>query len=235
MGKYKLIFLFLLPLSLSAQFVEFGGGLGVSHYTGDLNGVPRLDQSKLAGTGIYRLNFSDIVSFKFAFTAGSISGNDRRPVDALGENRQYEFKHNFLELSGVFEYHFMSYRSEKYKNKWSPYAFFGLGFVKLNNTSTAYEDYQRVQPVLPMGGGVKYMLSKRLTLAGELGARKTFFDYLDGISDGDQSIKNYQYGNPNDKDWYFYSGISLTYVLYKIPCPFPYIPNKSILNRIRAY
>ncbi len=113
--------------------------------------------------------------------------------------------------------------------------FFGLGFVKLNNTATAYEDYLRIQPVLPMGGGVKFLLSKRFTLAGELGARKTFFDYLDGISDGDQSIKNYQYGNPNDKDWYFYTGISLTYVLYKIPCPFPYIPNKSILNRIRAY
>ena len=57
------------------------------------------------------------------------------------------------------------------------------------------------------------------------------FDYLDGISDGDQRIKDYQYGNPNENDWYFYTGITFTYVLYKIPCPFPYEPNHSIFGK----
>ena len=214
--------------------MEFGGGVGVSHYSGDLNSYPRPVLSHLAGTGIYRLNFSEIVSLKFALTAGSISGNDEKPVDILGVERNYSFRHSFLEVSSVFEYHFLDYRSKNVQQRWAPYAFLGFGILKLNNTEPAFEDYSRIQPVLPMGGGVKYLLTKRLTLGLELGARKTFFDYLDGLSDGDPTIKNYRFGNPNDNDWYYYSGFSITYVLYNIPCPFPYIPNRSILTRIRA-
>lgn len=208
----------------------------MSHYTGDLNGVPRLSHSNFAGTGIYRLNFSEVISFKLALTAGSVSGDDDRPIDVLGEERQHSFDHSFVEFSSVFEYHFLNYRSSRHRNKWAPFVFLGFGMVNVRNTQPTYEDYSKLQPVIPMGAGVKYELSKRFTLTGELGARKTFFDYLDGISDEDVSFKSsYQFGNPNDKDWYFFTGISLTYVLYKIPCPFPYIPNKSILNRIRAY
>lgn len=223
-------------LASSAQFIEFGGGIGASHYTGDLNSYPRVEHSHLAATGIYRLNFSPIVSMKFALTFGKISGDDSHPVDALGEQRQYSFQHSFFELSSVFEYHFLDYRPDNnMRLRWSPYAFLGFGLMNLGNTEPAYEDYSRFQAVIPMGAGVKYLLSKRLTLGLEAGARKTFFDYLDGLSDGDQTIKNYQYGNPNDKDWYFYTGISLTFVLYEVPCPFPYVPNQSIFTRIRPH
>lgn len=235
MKNFFCVLVLLLSASASAQFIEFGGGLGVSHYTGDLNHYPRISKSHLAGSAIYRMNLSEIVSLKFAFTSGSLSGDDQQPIDELSVQRLYSFRHSFLELSSVFEYHFIDYRSDNRRTKWSPYAFLGIGFVKLNNTEPAYEDYNRLQFVLPMGGGTKYILTKRLTLGLEAGARKTFFDNLDGLSDGDPTIKNYQYGNPNDNDWYFYTGLSITYVLYNIPCPFPYVPNRSILDRIRPY
>ncbi|REE01682.1 hypothetical protein C7460_103199 [Marinoscillum furvescens DSM 4134] len=215
--------------------MEFGGGIGGMHYTGDLNAYPRLEKTRLSGNLVYRLNLSEIVSFKFGLTAGNIVGNDENPRDALAEERQHSFNHRIIEFSSTFEYHFLSYRSDKNRSKWSPFIFLGFGLTQIGNTSPTYEDYSKIQPVIPMGGGVKYELTKRLTLTGEMGARKTFFDYLDGVSDGDQRIKNFRYGNPNDKDWYFYTGVSLTYVLYKIPCPFPYVPNRSILNRIRSY
>lgn len=229
---FLLFHLLLLACLAKGQFIEFGGGIGAMHYTGDLNSVPRIGQSKLAGNGVYRFNLSEIVSFRITFTAGKITGDDSSPVDALGEQRQYAFDHTMMELSSAFEYHFLDYRAD-FRQKWAPYALLGFGFVRMTGTQPAFEDYNRVQVVLPMGAGVKYLLSKRLTLSAELGARKTFTDYIDGISDGDQTIKNYQFGNPNDKDWYFYSGISLTYVLYNIPCPFPYIPNRPMLMRIR--
>lgn len=222
------------PALLQAQFLEFGGGLGSMYYTGDLTSSVDLSQTSLAATGVYRMNLSPIVSFKFALTAGKISGNDNKPKDALATERKFNFSHNILEFSSVFEYHFLSYRSDDNMYPFSPYVFLGFGLMRVTNPTQAYEDYKPSQPVIPMGAGVKYLLSKQLTLTGEVGARKTFFDYLDGISDGDIYIKNYRYGNPNDKDWYFYTGVSLTYVLYKVPCPFPYVPNRSILNRIRA-
>ncbi len=232
----KLILVVFLGISIvsKAQFIEFGGGIGASHYTGDLVHYPHLEMTRPGATGFLRLNFSNIVSFKTAFTYLNLSASDDAFIDALGEQRQYSFNHNVYELSGVFEYHFLSYRSDKTRNKWAPYALLGLGFAGVQGVEPTYEEFNKLQVVLPMGGGVKYELTKQLTLGFELAARKTFFDYLDGISDGDTRIKNYQYGNPNDKDWYFYSGISLSYVLYKIPCPYPYIPNRAILSRIRA-
>jgi len=232
----NLIIVFVLfPVAVQAQFLEFGGGLGSMYYTGDISSTPQFSQTRLAGTAIYRMNLSQIVSFKLALTGGQISANDGHPRDALARERNYSFKQNLLEFSSVFEYHFLNYRPDDYRSKWAPYAFLGFGVLRILNPIPGYKDYKATQPVIPMGAGVKYVLSKRLTLSGEIGARKTFFDYLDGISDGDIHIKNYQFGNPVDKDWYFFTGISLTYVLYKIPCPFPYVPNRSIINKIRGH
>jgi len=78
--------------------------------------------------------------------------------------------------------------------------------------------YSNVQMALPIGGGMKYVLNPRYYISFEIGIRKTFFDYLDNISSGTLSFKNYQYGNPNDTDNYFFSGITLTYTFYDIPC-----------------
>lgn len=219
---------------MNAQFLEFGGGIGASHYTGDLTPYPQVGNTRPGATGMLRLNLSNIVSFKTALTYLQVQGDDDHPQDVLGEQRNFEFRHHIWELSSVFEYHFLDYRSDKSRNKWAPYIFLGIGFANIQGVGDTYEDFSKVQFVLPMGAGVKYELTKRLTLGAEAGARKTFTDYLDGISDGDTRIKNYQYGNPNDQDWYFYTGVNLTYVLYKIPCPFPYVPNRAILNRIRA-
>ncbi len=227
--------LFILQATYShAQFIEFGGSVGVFNYTGDLNHTPRIGKSRPAIGGVYRMNFSHILSLKMGLTYGKIAGDDQKPIDALSIARAYSFNHSILEYHSVLEFHFLDYRNAKNPTKWSPYAFAGLGFLKIGGVAPTQEDFNPLQFVVPMGAGVKYMLGKQFTLTGEIGARKTFFDHLDGVSDGDTDIKDYQFGNPNDNDWYFFTGISLTYVLYKIPCPFPYIPNRSILTRIRA-
>ncbi len=215
--------------------MEFGGGLGSMYYTGDLTHTVDFSQSHLAFSGVYRMNFSPELSFKLGLAYGKISGNDDKPIDVLGENRDFSFNHQLIEFSSVFEYHFLNYRDPNNVLPLAPYVFFGFGFTRITDPVPSYEDYNSTQPVLPMGAGVKYVFSKRFTITGEIGARKTWFDYLDGISDGDTYIKNYRYGNPNDNDWYFFTGIQLTYVLYKVPCPFPYVPNQSILNRIKAH
>lgn len=225
----------LLSLTTFSQFIEFGGGIGATHYTGDLVHYPHLEMTRPGVSGLVRLNLSNIVSFKTSLNYMQIVGSDDDYFDALGEVRQYSFNHKIIELSSVFEYHFLPYRSDKSRAKWAPFAFLGIGFANIQGVKQTYEDFNKLQFVIPMGGGVKYEITKQLTLGFEIGARKTFFDYLDGISDGDVRIKeNYDFGNPNDKDWYFYTGINLTFVLYKIPCPYPYVPNRSILSRIRA-
>jgi opacity protein-like surface antigen len=225
---------FLAFTTIQGQFLEFGGSIGSFSYSGDLNRYPRPSESRLGFGAIYRMNFSPVLSVKMSLNYGKVAGNDNKPVDALGVSRRYSFEHQIFEFNSVFEFHFLDYRGDQTDLKWSPYAFMGVGFVKVNGVAPTLEDFNTIQFVLPMGAGVKYLIGKQFTLAAEFGVRKTFFDYLDGVSEGDIYIKDYQFGNPNDNDWYFFTGFSLTYVLYKIPCPFPYIPNKSILMRIRS-
>ena len=209
--------------------MEFGGGLGIMNYSGDLVRGYSFSTTSFAGSAFYRLNFSEIVTLKLAATVGSVKGSET-PIDAFAVERAHSFNNSILEFSSVFEYHFFDFKSEKAQYKWSPYIFGGFGVASVGDIP-ANSDVGKIQPVLPVGVGFKHIVAKKFSLGFEAGARKTFFDHLDGISDGDQTIKDYQYGNPKDDDWYFYTGISFSLILFDIPCPFPYRPNNSILTR----
>ncbi len=96
---------------------------------------------------------------------------------------------------------------------------------------------------IPFGLGVKFSLNKRLALTAEWGMRKTFTDYLDDVSrtyylegaqidpaDPAQLLSDptmqhrplMERGNPETRDWYNFSGITLTYkfrIFNKKGCP----------------
>lgn len=217
--------------SLSAQFIEYGAGVGSFNYLGDLNSYPRLGQSGIGAQALYKLNFSEFATVRFSLAYGQIRGDDENPVDALGQQRVHSFNQSFFELGTIAEYHFLDFRGPDTYISWSPFVFMGFGVLKLGNPDMTNAQFSELQPVIPMGIGFKKMVNKQFCLGVEVGARKTFFDYLDGIGDGEQIIKNYQYGDPVTNDWYFFTSVSLTYVMYDIPCPFSYRPNKSLFSR----
>lgn len=229
MGPIVSAFILLSHIS-NAQFIEYGGGIGGMNYAGDLSRGYKITKQNPAIHGVYRLNLSEIVSLKFGLAYGKISGDDNDPIDVLGASRNASFSRTLIEASTTFEYHFLDYKNEKSLIKWSPYFFAGFGFFKLFNLDKDIDNFSSIQPVLPFGVGFKHLIGKQFSVGIEFGARKTFFDELDRVSDGDIFQKNFQYGNPNDKDWYHFTGITITYILYKIPCPFRYIPNKSIYD-----
>lgn len=99
--------------------------------------------------------------------------------------------------------------------------------------------YSRYQSSIPLGIGFKFSLNHSINIGVEFGARKTFTDYLDDVSgvypDLDilykenpmaamLSFRTPEYnreaswtnpkgqprGNPSDKDWYFFTGISVS-------------------------
>ena len=222
-------FLFFIAMASQAQFMEFGGGVGTMNYSGDLVRGYSFSTSSLAGTGFYRMNFSEILTIKLAVTLGKVRGSET-PIDAFAVERNHSFSSTILEGSAVFEYHFLDFKTEDSRVRYSPYIFGGIGIINFSDVPEN-EDVGKIQPVIPMGVGFKYLIQDKYTIGFEAGARKTFFDYLDGIADGDQTIKDYQYGNPKDDDWYFFTGISFSITLFNIPCPFPYRPNQSILSR----
>jgi Domain of unknown function (DUF6089) len=103
--------------------------------------------------------------------------------------------------------------------------------------------YGLTQAAIPFGGGIKINITEKLRLGIEVGFRKLFTDYLDDVSTayvdpndllaakgqlavdmsyrGDEvagnnpayPVKGYQRGGQEQKDWYYFSGIHLTYKL----------------------
>ena len=207
----------------NGQSTEIGGGIGGLSYTGDLNRGYDLLQNRPAATVFHRTNLSNVVSFRVGITAGKLAGSDDKGnVDVFSNQRNATFDAFIFEGSGVLEYHFLDWRSERSLVRWTPYVFGGIGIFAMSGHQNKPEEYSNVQPVLPFGVGFKYILNPKWYLGLEGGARKTFFDYLDNVSEGNVAIKNYQYGNTNDNDMYYFVGFTINYSFYTIPCPFPY-------------
>ena len=102
--------------------------------------------------------------------------------------------------------------------------------------TTSFQDrkkYALTQFSIPMGGGFKIAVDKTFNIILEYGIRKTFTDYLDdvsasyiggnlidmsplGVEMSDKSLngpqaKGFQRGDSKDKDWYTFTGITLSF------------------------
>ena len=103
--------------------------------------------------------------------------------------------------------------------------------------------YNLTQMAIPFGGGVKLSLSENIKVRFELGLRKTFSDYLDDVSstyadpgllltnNGQRALElafrgdelkgsavthpavGTQRGNPKVKDWYYFTGLGISFRL----------------------
>jgi hypothetical protein len=205
-------------VSTFAQRSEVGFGIGTFNYTGDLVRFYNFKYSKPAATVFYRSNLSNVVSLRTGITAGKI-GASEKPIDAFAAQRNASFDLFLLEASMVMEYHFLNWRDTKKFVRLSPYLFGGLGLFGMSGNGAKTAEYSNVQAAIPFGAGIKYVYTPKWYFSLEFGVRKTFFDYLDNVSAGDQRYKNFKYGNPNDNDVYYYLGISITRTFYDIPCP----------------
>ncbi len=107
--------------------------------------------------------------------------------------------------------------------------------------------YGLTQVAIPFGIGVRAALSSNMGIGFEFGARKTFTDYIDDVSSTyvekeillaergelawELSVRKDEYlgeevipapgelrGDPTNKDWYFISGITISYFFLKNRC-----------------
>lgn len=220
----------------TAQKYEVGGGAGVAAYSGDI--IRRIDPGQLGlqGTLFGKRNFDNVWSLRAGVNLARINGADSiRPIDQLAELRDSRFRAGLVEVSAIMEFNFLDFLRNNSEFRWSPYAFFGLGytFVIARGNTFAFnrsEDYSLNTLVIPFGGGVKYRLNDRWTLALEVGVRPTFTDYLDKIDSLEPAIPRLQnpaapnepyginFGNPNDKDWYYFTGLMLSYTIAGTKC-----------------
>lgn len=204
-----------------AQGLEVGAGVGGSFATGDVTRGFEVGEMGFAGQVFVRYNLSNVVSVRGSGVIASLKGDDEtNPTDAFAEARGFEFHRTNYEASMLIEYNFLDYKERKSIVNWSPYFFAGAGLTASSNRR-AGDEYSRIQPVVPFGLGLKYRLTKQWNLEYEFGARKTFYDGVDRISEPPALNKlDIRYGNELDNDWYFFTAISVSYTFYSIPCPF---------------
>ena len=227
LGRVKQIVV-LVALSMAscvvkAQGLEIGGGLGTSFVTGDVTRGFELNELGFAGQLFIRYNLSNVVSVRATGMIGRLKGDDStNPIDPFAALRGASFRRLVLESSAVIEYNFLDYKERTSIINWSPYFFGGFGLSAYSAKSES-STYSRIQPVIPFGLGLKYRLNKQWNLEFEFGARKTFFDHLDKVSSVVNPNKlNPKYGNELDNDWYYFTGVSISYTFYSVPCPFNY-------------
>lgn len=213
---------------------EIGLGLGGLSYKGELSPHYQFENNRPALTAFYRKDISAPITLRGSFTGGMLRADDRNVKGVNGNTaplaayRDANMKGTLLEVAGVVEYNFFDYHDRKDKTHFTPYVFVGLGgfyaHTKVQGRGISDSKYNSVFSVaIPAGLGLKYALSEHWNLGLEAGARKTFTDGMDRYDGKDLPVSgseaNKVLGNSNDKDWYFYNGLSVSYTIYKIRCP----------------
>ena len=219
---------------------ELGIGIGATNYRGEISPELQLKNSRPAFTIFYRKDVSVPITLRGGFTMGLLRADDGNVegmnggVPPLQNYRQANTKGSVLEASAIVEYNFLDYHYRTDKIHFTPYLFAGIaGFyanttTKTNNsalTNSFNQEGGMVGLAIPAGAGLKYALSQHINLGLEVGVRKTFTDKLDHLSEQDPLLVN-----PHDQDWYYYSGLSLSYTFFKIQCPDFYKKNKRLLK-----
>jgi len=196
--------------------------LGTSVYSGDM--IRKIDpgQAGLQGTLFGKKNFDNVWSLRVGVGVAELRANDAlKPIDPVAVARDWEFNSRVTEFSALMEFNFLDYVNNYSEFRYSPYAFFGLGYSLFKGV----DDKNKSTLIIPFGGGVKYLLSDQLTLGLELGFRPTTSDELDklvstlpstGTPPADPKTANF--GNPHTKDWYYSLGLTLSYTLTKARC-----------------
>jgi Domain of unknown function (DUF6089) len=233
------------PLAAKAQTTtEIGGGLGGLNYRGEISPNYRLLNNRPALTGFYRRDLSNAITARGNLTFGFLRAADadvkRRgkvlPVPAL---RRATLNGFLAELMGGFEYNFLDYYDQRRRTRWTPYFFMG-GSVYYSRLTTALNEEvpNGIRPIskkrsggrfaaaIPVAVGIKYALSYHWNLGMEVGARRTFGDKFDYLSNIDVP----ELAQTGDTDWYYYNGVSLSYTFYKIVCPDIYRSQPNLLR-----
>lgn len=256
-----LLLILMLPFAgLQAQeedrstYLGFQGGL--SSYQGDLQPNSfSFSQSGKWGSIWVRKPITSRLSVKGGFSIGNVKAADANNRDYLKVRNlsfQSSIKEAFLELDltifnsdnnrilpylhgGVSIFHFNPYTYDVNGDK---YYLKPLGTEGQGLASTNKKEYSLYQPALTFGGGIRFAVSRNVTVGINASQRKTFTDYLDDVSGnyadeaellqlrgpkavelafrGDELGNGATYpksgeqrGTPTEMDWYYFAGVTM--------------------------
>jgi hypothetical protein len=176
----------------------------------------------------YRVGFNNWISAKATLTYGRLYGDDRmtdykeiQDANWFRNYRNLHFKSPILEGTLMAEIHLLPYAAGSTRLRIAPYITAGIGvfyhnpkaeyngeWVSLRNIGTEGQGmpgyankYSLIQPSFPIGFGLKYNVTRELTVTLEFAHRFTFSDYIDDVSNKypDKADIDAFYGKERDK------------------------------------
>jgi hypothetical protein len=184
---------------------EFGIGLGVGHYFGDLNTRARLNRAKLATSVFFRKNFGNYIALRVGASFAQLGYSDiYNKHNAYMYSRNLSFNSKVWELALQGDFNFFRFMPGEPEFRFTPYITFGVGvfsydpYAYLQNQkiflrplgtegqgSGIYPDrkqYSTMAISIPFGAGIKYSLNESTNIGFEILHRFTNTDYLDDVS-----------------------------------------------------
>ncbi|WP_413789722.1 DUF6089 family protein [Flavobacterium aureirubrum] len=218
-----LFFCFIFQNVMNAQINELGVFIGGSNFIGDVGKTNYVSPNEIALGVLYKWNKSPRHSYRFSYTQSTISGNDLDSEVLARNSRGYQFKNSIKEFSAGMEFNFFDFNlHEILQRKITPYVYTGISYFIYDElyviNGETEKDYTASTFAIPMIVGVKSNVFENFVLGIEVGARYTFTDNLDGSLPKNQNLAPLQFGNINSKDWYVFTGITLTYTFTEKPC-----------------
>ncbi|MES2410898.1 MAG: DUF6089 family protein [Bacteroidota bacterium] len=218
-----LLFSLIFQNVLTAQIHEIGVFLGGSNFIGDVGKTNYVSPNKLAIGVLYKWNKSPRHSYRFSYMQSTISGNDL-DSDVRGRvERGYNFKNEIKEFSAGLEFNFFDFNlHDKLTKKVTPYVYTGITYFAYDElfviNGETHKDYTAGSFAIPMIVGIKSNVFENIILGFEVGARYTFTDNLEGSLPKNENLEPLKFGNLNSKDWYVFSGFTITYTFGEKPC-----------------
>lgn len=184
---------------------EFGVGLGVGHYYGDLNTRARINRPKAAASMFFRKNLNNYIAVRVAASYTRLGYSDiYNKYNEFMYRRNLSFNSNVWELALQGDFNFFRFLPGEPTENFTPYITFGAGLFSYDpfaylqgkkvylrqlgtegQASPMYPDrkpYSSTALSVPIGVGIKYAINEKINIGFEILYRLTNTDYLDDVS-----------------------------------------------------
>jgi hypothetical protein len=197
----------LAPPNFAQARKEAGVFVGTSYYLGEINPTKQFYAPSPSIGLLFKFYKNDRHGFRFHAFYGQFQGNDLDFKNELQQHRAASFLASLLDMSAIYEFNFLPFKYNMRKTTFSPFLFIGVGYELMLRTSNKIGNHISI----PFGTGIKYFLTKDVTIGTEWSFRKNFQDNMDGLVNP---------GSPKDKsiishnDWYSFAGFFITFRLF---------------------